>query len=87
MSIITTSGVGKNANKGVASNCKYFLRFSLRPAESSTKNKPCTNRPIECKICKTVLWSYNIEPHYHVNHPLEDIPSMISQLEINRMNI
>ena len=85
ISIIVSSGVGKNANKGVASNCKYFNRFSLKPAETSTKNKPCTNRPVECDLCKTVLWSYNIESHYHVNHFGEDIPSMITQLEIQRI--
>jgi len=79
-----TSGFGKKSNYGVASNCKYLLRFSLKPAEKSTKNKPCTNRPIECPIndCKTVLWSYNIEPHFHVNHPGEHIPSMIQLIKL-----
>ena len=51
--------VGKKANKGIENNCKYFQKFSLKPAETSTKNKPCTNRPIECQVkdCITVLWS------------------------------
>ena len=42
VSIKVTSGVGKKANKGIESNCKYFQRFILKPAETSTKNKPCT---------------------------------------------
>ncbi len=37
--------LAKNSNYGVASNCRYFLRSSLKPAEKSAKNKLCTNRP------------------------------------------
>ena len=55
------------------SNCKYHVNFSLKPAERSTRSKPCTNRPIKCELCDVTMWSYNIEPHYLVSHPDMDI--------------
>jgi hypothetical protein len=87
VSIKVTSGCGQKANRGIECNCKYYLKISLKSLEKSTTNKPCTNRPVQCQIngCNTVLWSYNIESHYHVNHPGETIPQMITQIEIDRI--
>lgn len=81
-----TSGFGEKSNYGPFSNCKYYVKFSLKPAEKSTKNKPCTNRPVKCERCDTILWSYNIEAHYRLNHDGHEIPNMISEEEIRRLN-
>ena len=67
--LVKTSGKGIHATYGPASNCKYFKSFSLKAVEKSTKNSPCTNHPLECVICKTVYWSYNLNTHYSLHHP------------------
>ncbi|CAF1140578.1 unnamed protein product, partial [Brachionus calyciflorus] len=64
-----SSGRGKSTVFGPDSDCKFFVKFSLKAASKVSKNYPCTNRPIECIICKAVYWSYNIAIHYKEKHP------------------
>ena len=55
---------GKSATQAPKSNCTYASKFSLKPGEKSTSSTPCTNRPIVCTICNTVVWSYMMTSHY-----------------------
>ena len=54
--------------KPFSTDCKFFRPFNLKSAAKSTTNSPCTNRPIECVLCKGVYSSYNKETHYKANH-------------------
>ena len=76
---------GKNSPLCPLSNCIYFQKFSLKAAEKSTTNSPCTNRPVECVICKLIIWSYNIKIHYDRIHTGIQIPFMISDDEKKRI--
>jgi len=79
-----SSGKGKNANKAPFSNCRYYVKFSLGAAATSTKHTPCTNRPIECPSCKLVVWSYNLKTHYESKHINLELPDafLIKKTEI-----
>jgi hypothetical protein len=80
-----TSGFGTHVTLGPYSNCKYFVKFSLAAAKKSKPKKPCTNHPSKCELCDMTMWSYNIRSHYIAIHPDHDIPSFISDEEMNRM--
>ena len=82
---LETNCAGKNAPKCPVSNCKFAEKFSLKAAEKSTKNSPCTNRPVICGICKLIVWSYNIKIHFERIHIGYEVPDMISEEEIIRM--
>ena len=55
----------ENKNRHINS---FGYPFSLGSALKSSKRTPCTNRPIRCKICKCVFWSYSILIHYAFQH-------------------
>ncbi len=60
------------------SNCKYLYEFSLKSAEKSNKNTPCTNRPVKCDICQpplNIIWTCNLKAHYSSLHSHVEIPS------------
>ena len=63
-----SSGRGKSATQAPKSNCPHASKFSLKPAEKSTSSSPCTNRPVVCIICHTVVWSYMMASHYSQVH-------------------
>ena len=65
------------------SDCKYNFAFSLKAASKISKTSPCTNRPIECSICKRVYWSYNMMCHYKISHPNIDYPILVTTEEQN----
>jgi hypothetical protein len=72
----------------VKSNCKYFYDFSLKAAAKSSKNTPCTNRPVKCEICPAplnIVWTYDLRPHYTNLHSLVTVQNdgIISSVEIN----
>ena len=87
IALVTGSGRGKTATLIPGGNCDYRTKFSIKSAEKSTKSGPCTNRPITCKVCKTVQWSYNIPQHYQAMHSKCPIPNMITQEEKNFMGV
>ena len=66
--IIHGSGRGKTACKIISSNCEYKDKFSLKAAEKSSKSSPCTNRPLNCRLCKVVKWSYSMLGHMRKEH-------------------
>ena len=82
---LETNFAGKNAPKCPRSNYKYATKFSLKAADKFTKNYPCTNRPVECLLCKLIILSYSIEVHYKRFHVGHDIPLMVSDDEIRRL--
>lgn len=49
------------------SNCSYFKSFNLKCSNKS-KNSLQSNRPIECSICKEVIWSLNLNAHLNEKH-------------------
>ena len=61
-----SSAYGLNANFKPFSNCSLFYSFSLAPVEKV--GSFCSNRPIVCKICRNVFWSYNMQDHYEDHH-------------------
>ena len=67
------------------SNCPDYRKFSLASARTSTQNTPCTNRPVECDICKVVHWSYYLKKHYEENHTDSVCSENISEEELNVM--
>ena len=72
--IIHGSGRGKTTSKIISSNCEYKVKFSLKAAEKSSKSSPCTNRPVNCHLCKVVKWSYNMLGHMRKEH--SDYPAV-----------
>ena len=70
----TLCGSSININKGTGmssfavSNCDYSYKLSLQIASKSSKRNPSTNCPIICKLCKQVLWLYNMECHFLARH-------------------
>ena len=54
-------------------------------AKVSTQNTPCTNRPVECALCKEVYWSYSFNRHYEQNHPMAICHEIITGTEIEVM--
>jgi hypothetical protein len=79
--IRATSGKGKNITYGPMSNCKYYRKFNLKSSSKPTRSKPSTNRPIQCHLCKSVCWSYNMKEHFGQKHPQEPPPELITELE------
>ena len=76
-------GRGKHSTKVPYSNCKYYVKFSLKASEKSTQSGPCTNRPIVCPVCDVVHWSYNLEAHMVTKHPeAEAVNCKIEQGEV-----
>ena len=65
-----TSGAGVYATEGIAESsiCDNGKWFTLKPAKKISKRTPCTNRPVNCKVCLGVFWSYNILIHYSNQH-------------------
>jgi len=39
------------------SDCKYFVKFSMKAVEKTSKYSPCSNRPVRCEICQHIYWS------------------------------
>lgn len=82
ISIKVTSGFGVNATYGPESDCKFYIRFSLKKKKKVIDSYPCSNRPVVCDHCKKVFWSYNMKLHYGNTHPGIDCPEMITEEEI-----
>ena len=66
--IIKGSGRGQTASEVPDSGCEYFEKFSIVAAGKGSKRSPCTNRPVECQVCKRVFWSYNMHQHFETSH-------------------
>ena len=65
----------------IKSNClNKYVNLVLRQSK-----KPCTNHPTKCELCDMTMWSYNIRSHYNAIHSEHEIPSFISDEEMNRI--
>lgn len=82
-----SSGKGKTKSFGVGSKCAHFLKFNYKSAAKSTKNSPCTNRPVYCKEehCYCLLWAYDFEAHYEKIHPDVAVPEDMKITEEERV--
>jgi hypothetical protein len=83
--LVVTSGKGNYSNYGPKSDCKYFRKFSIKLAEAASVSYPTTNRPVICKICSQVYWSYNMAEHYDINHPQDQCPVYFSIKEASNL--
>ena len=70
------------------SNCCYQEKFSLKTAATSSRRIPSTNRPVKCKNCEVVVWSYNIGLHNTETHDedLISIADIVSSKERSACN-
>ena len=41
---------------------------------TATKANPCTNRPVNCPQCATMVWLYSVVAHFNAAHPNAPIP-------------
>ena len=57
------------SGKAVAANCENAYDFRISAAAKISKQKACTNVPIECLICNDVHWKYNMRRHLQERHP------------------
>ena len=51
------------------STCSRTYDFKIAPASTISKQKACTNVPIQCKFCPNVHWKYNMHRHLQERHP------------------
>ena len=67
----------------VQSNCSYFVEWKKTPAFSI--RNPCSNHLICCSICNASIWVYNVKHHYDDRHPDLEVPTLVTQDEINKL--
>lgn len=68
---------GKGAKANVAvdlprTTCVNKFRFTHTSASTSTENSPCSNAPLECKLCgpgSPAVWRYSMKAHFERHHP------------------
>ncbi|KAF8867765.1 hypothetical protein CPB84DRAFT_1859091 [Gymnopilus junonius] len=51
------------------STCSRAYDFKISAASKISKQKACTNVPIQCKFCPDVHWKYNMHRHLQERHP------------------
>jgi hypothetical protein len=80
-----SSGYGVNKTYRAVSKCTYFTKFNLKSISKTSKNSPCTNRPVKCDVseCTEIIWSYAMKLHFEKMHPLVEFPTdfVISEQE------
>lgn len=79
------------------STCSCAYDFRIAPASKISKQKACTNIPIQCKIsgCLDVHWKYDLYRHLQERHPFWEHNTtnefceqiMITNEEENKLNI
>jgi hypothetical protein len=84
--IVHTGNVQKiltrnKAFKALVENCTYFKPFNYGSLENISKSNPSSNRPENCSICKSCVWSYNMLSHYQEKHIDVPCPLLISEKE------
>lgn len=79
---VRTKGKGKRIQHQLQSTCDYAPKkdmqyndvdISVARVRSSSVAEPCTNLPIDCKLCssrgQTVsIWKYNFDSHVELRH-------------------
>ncbi|KAF8150236.1 hypothetical protein B0H34DRAFT_811419 [Crassisporium funariophilum] len=51
------------------SKCSHAYEFRIGPASKISKQKACTNVPVQCRLCTEVHWKYNMHQHLQARHP------------------
>jgi len=69
------------------STCPHVYNFMISPASRISIQKPCTNVPIQCRLCVQVHWKYNISHHLHEQHPSWEQTLSLKDLEEFRSKI
>lgn len=79
---LSTKGRKKKTQGILKSNCEYApkkdtqsndVNISLARVSTSSKTQPCTNLPINCKLCSSrgqivPVWKYNFGAHVDLRH-------------------
>lgn len=50
------------------SRCPNLRKIHLKIAESFTERQPCTNHPLKCPLCTSIIWKYNLKTHITEAH-------------------
>jgi hypothetical protein len=66
------------------STCPQVYNFKISAASKISKQKPCTNIPIQCKLCSEVHWKYNIRRHLMERHPSWETTVIASEFKTFR---
>ena len=72
LEIRESSGAGATKNFKPHSTCTHVYFFNLASVEKTSKHSPCSNRPVVCRVCQQVIWSYNMGHHYKTKHGRTD---------------
>ena len=62
------------------SNCVCFYPYK-KVGDTPTRNNPCTNKIVTCKICNVYTWKYNLKHHFQKDHEDEDCSEEVVQKE------
>jgi hypothetical protein len=62
-------------------DCPYFKSFNYGSVENVSNSNQSSNRPENCSICKSCLWSYNMLLHYQEKHVDVPCPFLIPENE------
>jgi hypothetical protein len=80
----------------VKSNCAQApTKTNYGSWKKGSLTSPCTNRPVECKICSSTLgairpfvWSYHYLDHMQLCHPLQHVtPNEIEEYSISEQEL
>ncbi|KAH9074231.1 hypothetical protein EDB83DRAFT_2312565 [Lactarius deliciosus] len=55
------------------SKCPNLVRFNYKNAARSSERSPCSNAPINCKLCEPgspAVWTYSLHSHFRERHRL-----------------
>jgi len=51
------------------SGCSQVYNFQIAAASKISKQKACTNVPLQCRFCTELHWKYNMVFHLQLKHP------------------
>ena len=71
LEIKESSGAGAAQNYRPDSNFSYDYKFTFGAVLKTSKHSPFCNRPVICRVCPQVVWSYNLPFHYKIKHDRE----------------
>ena len=78
--------ITRNNNCKPFVECPYYYELSYKSVLKMTKSNPSSNRPEDCKICKSNVWSYDMILHYQDKHPGVACPMIFSEEEKEKVS-
>ena len=54
------------------------IDYSLTSAATSSRDAPCTNRPVQCESCELTVSSYSMAQHYADKHSAISMPQSLA---------